>query len=164
MDEADARIDPARVDEHFMRQALAEAREALAREEVPIGAVVVYRGRIIGRGHNQRETLADPTAHAEMLAITAAADSLRDWRLTECMLYVTLEPCLMCVGAAVLARIGRLVYGAEDPKAGGCGSVYDIPADDRLNHRFPVVGGVLAAESRGLLHDFFRRQRRAGKK
>jgi len=151
-------------DEHFMRRCLQEAERALAEDEVPIGAIVVHQGRIVGRGHNQRERLHDPTAHAEMLAITAAAAHLGDWRLKGCTVYVTLEPCLMCIGAMVLARIDRLVFGAYDPKAGACGSVYDIPADGRLNHRFEVTGGVLEPRCREILQDFFRRQRQAGKK
>ena len=143
------------LDEAFMRQALRQARAAAEAGEVPIGAVIVYQNQIIGRGSNQRETLHDPTAHAEMIAITAAAEHLQSWRLTGCSLYVTLEPCVMCAGAITLARIDRLIFGADDPKAGACGSLYNIPADVRLNHRPAVTGGVLAAESTELLRNFF---------
>jgi tRNA(adenine34) deaminase len=143
------------LDEAFMQQALRQARAAAEAGEVPIGAVIVYQNQVIGRGSNQRETLHDPTAHAEMIAITAAAEHLKSWRLAGCSLYVTLEPCVMCAGAISLARIDRLVFGAEDPKAGACGSLYNIPSDVRLNHRPAVTGGVLAAESTQLLRDFF---------
>jgi len=147
-----------------MRAALGEAESAAADCEVPVGSVVVHGGRIVGRGHNQRERLQDPTAHAEMIALTAAAAYLRSWRLDECTLYVTLEPCAMCAGAAVLGRIERLVFGAADPKAGACTSLYTIPTDDRLNHRVCVVSGVLADQCAGLLSAFFAAQRAAGKK
>ena len=147
-----------------MRAAIAEARFALAEDEVPIGAVVVHDGRIIGRGHNQRETLNDPTAHAEMIAITAAASHLQSWRLEGCTLYVTLEPCAMCAGAIVLARIPRLVFGATDPKAGACVSLYSIPTDDRLNHRVVIHQSILADECGALLQEFFAEQRAQGKK
>jgi tRNA(adenine34) deaminase len=150
--------------ERFMVAALEEARRALDRDEVPVGAVVVRDGRIIGRGHNQREVLADPTAHAEMLAITAAASALGDWRLTGCTLYVTLEPCPMCAGAIVLARLPRVVFGAMDPKLGACGSLYSIPTDTRTNHQVELLSGVCTDESKSLLQEFFRRQRAAGKK
>jgi tRNA(adenine34) deaminase len=143
------------LDEAFMQQALRQARAAAEAGEVPIGAVIVYQNQVIGRGSNQRETLHDPTAHAEMIAITAAAEHLKSWRLAGCSLYVTLEPCVMCAGAISLARIDRLIFGAEDPKAGACGSLYNIPSDVRLNHRPAVTGGVLAAESTQLLRDFF---------
>lgn len=151
-------------DERFMLAAVAEARKAESADEVPIGAVVVHLGRIIGRGGNQRETLSDPTAHAEMIAITAAASELASWRLEGCTLYVTLEPCPMCAGAIVQARIPRLVYGAADPKAGACESLYQICSDKRLNHRAEVVSGVLAEECAELLQQFFARQRAMGKK
>lgn len=143
-------------DEQFMRKALAEARSALAAGEVPVGAVVVKDGRVIGRGCNQRETLKDPTAHAEMIAITAAAAHMESWRLDGCTLYVTLEPCAMCAGAIVLARIGRLVIGARDPKAGACGSVLNVVEDGRLNHRVVPETGVLAGECGEILSAFFR--------
>jgi tRNA(adenine34) deaminase len=126
---------------------------------VPVGCVVVRDGIVIGRGHNQVETLQDPTAHAEVLAIGAAANALGSWRLNECTLYVTLEPCAMCAGAIVLARLGRLVYGADDPKAGACGSVLDVIHERRLNHAVPVTAGVLAGECSHLLKEFFARKR-----
>ena len=148
-------------DEHYMRRAVAEATAALEHDDVPVGAVVVYRDQVIGRGHNQREQLRDPTAHAEMIALTAAAEHLRQWRLDDCTLYVTLEPCTMCAGALVLARLGRLVFGAEDPKAGACGSVYSIHDDPRLNHRIPVAPGILAHEGADLLRTFFAARRKA---
>ncbi|MGE0482131.1 MAG: tRNA adenosine(34) deaminase TadA, partial [Phycisphaerae bacterium] len=127
-----------------MRHALDEAARALESEDVPVGAVVVRDQRIIGRGWNQRERLQDPTAHAEILALTAAAQHVGHWRLENCTIYVTLEPCPMCAGALVLARIERLVFGAFDSKAGACGSLYEITRDPRLNHRLVTVGGVLA--------------------
>lgn len=148
----------------MMRLALAEAAAAIEHDDVPVGAVVVHQGRVIGRGHNQREQLRDPTAHAELIAMTAAAEYLHSWRLTGCTLYVTLEPCVMCAGAMIQARLPRLVYGTDDPKAGGCGSVYDIVRDGRLNHRVDVVTGVLASDCAELLREFFRRQRSQGKK
>lgn len=147
-----------------MQLALTEAQNALAQDEVPVGAVVVHGERIVGRGFNQREQLHDPTAHAEMIAITAAASGLQSWRLLDCTLYVTLEPCLMCAGAIVQARIQRLVYGTTDPKAGACGSVYRIPDDGRTNHVTAIMGGVLAEPCRLLLTEFFGAQRRLGKK
>jgi tRNA(adenine34) deaminase len=151
-------------DESFMRAAIAEAGFALDEDEVPIGAVVVHDGRIIGRGHNQRETLNDPTAHAEMIAITAAAGHLQSWRLEGCTLFVTLEPCAMCAGAIVLARLPRLVFGARDPKAGACVSLYSIPTDERLNHRVVMDQSVLADECGAMLQEFFAAQRARGKK
>lgn len=145
--------------ERFMRQALDEARAAARAGEVPVGAIVVKDGRIIGRGHNQRETLNDPTAHAEMIAITAAAGFLESWRLEGCTLYVTLEPCAMCAGAIVLARLPALVIGALDPKAGACGSVLDIVREPRLNHRVTPEFGLMAEEAGDLLREFFRARR-----
>jgi len=156
--------DQARIDEQMMRQATREAECSLEHEDVPVGAVVVHRGQVIGRGHNQREQLQDPTAHAEMIALTAAASALGSWRLERCTLYVTLEPCLMCAGAIILARIPRLVFGAVDPKAGACGSIYNLTSDERLNHRVEVSAGVLAAECGDLLRAFFAKQRAMGKK
>ena len=144
-----------------MRAALREAEEAARRDEVPVGAVVVHGGKIIGRGHNQREMLKDPTAHAEMIAITQAAAALEGWRLEETTLYVTLEPCLMCAGAIVNARIPRVVFGAADPKAGACGTLYQVGLDPRLNHRFETTAGVLAAECAALLQEFFAKKRGA---
>jgi tRNA(adenine34) deaminase len=147
-----------------MRAALAEARLALEEDEVPVGAVVIHEDRIIGRGHNQRETLNDPTAHAEMIAITSAASHLQSWRLDACTLFVTLEPCAMCAGAIVLARIPRLVFGARDPKAGACVSLYSIPTDERLNHHVVMDQSVLTDECGALLQEFFTAQRARGKK
>ncbi len=155
---------PMKDDERFMREALKEARAADDADEVPVGAVVVRDGRVIGRGHNQRQQLADPTAHAEMIAITAAAAYVGDWRLNDCTLYVTLEPCAMCAGAIVLARIDRLVLGADDPKAGACGSLYTLTTDPRSNHQVAVTRGVLEDECSLMLQEFFRRQRALGKK
>ncbi len=151
-------------DESMIRQAIAEAEAALESEDVPVGAVIVRRGAIIGRGRNQRELLQDPTAHAEMIALTAAAAALGSWRLEDCTLYVTLEPCVMCAGAIVLARIKRLVFGTFDSKAGACGSVYNIVEEGRLNHRVEVFHGVLADTCAGLLGKFFANQRAKGKK
>jgi len=150
-----------RDDEQGMQAALREARLSEAADEVPVGCVIVHDGLVIGRGHNQVETLRDATAHAEILAIGAASTTLQSWRLHECTLYVTLEPCSMCAGAIVLARVGRVVYGAVDPKAGGCGSVTDVIHEPRLNHQADVTGGVLAEECGELLKEFFRRKRRA---
>lgn len=147
-----------------MRAALSEARAALEAEEVPVGAVVVRGDQIIGRGYNQRETLNDPTAHAEMIAITAAAAHLQSWRLENCTLFVTLEPCAMCAGAIVLARVPRLVFGAPDPKAGACVSLYGITTDERLNHRVELGKGVLVDECADILREFFAAQRAKGKK
>ncbi len=142
-------------DERWMEYALKEAGQALRRKEVPIGAVIIQENRIIGRGYNQTETLQDPTAHAEMIAITAAATHLGSRRLEGCTLYVTLEPCAMCAGAIVLARVPRLVFGAFDPKAGTCGTLYNLVQDARLNHRVEMVGGILAEKCGGLLQEFF---------
>ena len=142
-----------------MREALALAREAGERGEVPVGAVALFEGRIVGRGANARESAKDPTAHAELLAIQEAARTLGRWRLAGVTLVVTLEPCAMCAGAMVLARIDRLVYGATDPKAGAVGSLMDLSQDPRLNHRFPVERGVLADEAGELLRAFFRARR-----
>jgi tRNA(adenine34) deaminase len=147
-----------------MEMAIEEARTAAAEDEVPIGAVIVSTtSGVIGRAHNQREQLKDPTAHAEMIAITQAAQALGSWRLERCVLYVTLEPCPMCAGAAVQARIPVIVYGAADPKAGACETLYRIASDLRLNHRAQIVGGVLAERCATLLSDFFAAKRRGGK-
>ena len=151
---------------HFahMEMALDEARAAAAEDEVPIGAVIVsFQQGVIGRAHNQREGLHDPTAHAEMIAITQAAQALRSWRLENCAIYITLEPCPMCAGAIVLARLPFVVYGAADPKAGACDTLYQITSDPRLNHRAQVVGGVLAGPCAQVLSDFFTDKRRRGK-
>lgn len=156
-------LDPV-LDERMILQSIREAQIAVEAGDVPVGAVIVHEGRIIGRGHNQRELMQDPTAHAEMIALTAAATALGTWRLTGCTLYVTLEPCVMCAGAIVLARIDRLVFGTTDPKAGACGSVFNLVEDARLNHRVSVGQGILAKECGDLLRDFFARQRAQGKK
>ncbi|MCP9452082.1 MAG: tRNA adenosine(34) deaminase TadA [Nitrospira sp.] len=148
------------IDRHFMHQALELAQSAFRAGEVPVAAVLVRQGQILASAHNLRESRQDPTAHAEMLAIRSAAEHLRSWRLTDSTLYVTLEPCLMCAGAIIQARIARLVFGAWDPKAGACGSLFDIPAERRLNHRVEVSGGILEEESRELLQEFFRLRRR----
>lgn len=148
-----------REDERFMRLALAEAVAALEHNDVPVGAVIVHRGMVIARAHNQKELLQDPTAHAEILAITQAAAALGEWRLTDCTAYVSLEPCVMCAGAFVQARVGRLVYGADDPKAGACKSLYHILEDIRLNHRPQITAGILAAECGEILREFFRAKR-----
>ena len=148
-----------RSDDEFMGLALREAAKAFEAGEVPIGAVIVHEQRVIARAHNQRETLRDPTAHAEMIALTQAAAFLDNWRLSGTTLYVSLEPCPMCAGAIVLARVKRLVYGAPDPKAGACGTLYDIVRDPRLNHRVEVTPGVAAKECADLLQDFFRARR-----
>jgi tRNA(adenine34) deaminase len=150
--------------EFYMRLALGEAQAALAEKEVPVGAVIVHRGRIIAAAHNQREQLHDPTAHAEMIAITQAAESLGSWRLEDCVLYVTLEPCPMCAGAILQARIPVVVYGASDPKAGAVQSLFTLLNDSRLNHRCDVVAGVLAGPCGAILSEFFQAQRRLGKK
>jgi tRNA(adenine34) deaminase len=150
-----------RDDEQGMRAALREAEASAAVDEVPIGCVIVHDGLVIGRGHNQVESLQDATAHAEIIAIGAASTALGSWRLNDCTLYVTLEPCAMCAGAIILARLGRLVYGASDPKAGACGSVLDVIHERRLNHRVDVDAGLLGEECGALLREFFERKRRA---
>jgi tRNA(adenine34) deaminase len=143
-----------------MEMALEEADAAAAEDEVPVGAVIVsFKRGVIGRAHNQREQLHDPTAHAEMIAITQAAAALRSWRLEDCALYVTLEPCPMCAGAIVQARLPFVVYGALDPKAGACDTLYQITADPRLNHRAQVIGGVLADRCAAVLSNFFASKR-----
>jgi tRNA(adenine34) deaminase len=152
------------MDEHFMRLALQEAERAFAEDEVPIGAVIVRDQRVVASAHNQREQLRDPTAHAEMIALTQAAAALESWRLENCTLYVTLEPCPMCAGAIVLARVPRVVYGAADPKAGAVDSLYRLLSDARLNHQAEVVPGVLRAACGEVLSRFFQEKRRLGKK
>ncbi len=146
-------------DEHFMRLALREAELASAHDDVPIGAVVAQGGEAIAVAHNERELRHDPTAHAEILALREAGRLARSWRLLDATLYVTLEPCAMCAGALVLARVARVVFGAGDPKAGACGSVLDILAEPRLNHRPAVAGGLLADDCGGLLSRFFASRR-----
>jgi tRNA(adenine34) deaminase len=147
-------------DQFFMSQALRQATRAADADEVPVGAVMVRDGRIIARAHNQVELLKDPTAHAEMLALSQAAASVGDWRLSDCDLYVTKEPCAMCAGAAVLARVRRVVFGCRDPKAGGAGGLVNLLQHPSLNHRCELTPEVLAAESLTLLKDFFRMKRR----
>jgi tRNA(adenine34) deaminase len=148
-------------DLEYMNLALEQARKAVAQGEVPIGAVLVRDDQILAQAHNFRETWQDPTAHAEMVAIREAATQSGSWRLTDTTLYVTLEPCAMCIGAIVLARVSRLVFGALDPKAGACGSVLNVPVERRLNHRVEVVGGMLERESQELLQTFFKNLRLA---
>ncbi len=155
---------PLQPHENGIRLALEQARIAYEQQEVPVGAVVVHDGRVIGEGHNLRETLNDPTAHAEMIAITQAAGFLKSWRLLDCTLYVTLEPCPMCAGAIVQARIPTVIYGAADPKAGASQSLYSITTDPRLNHQATVMGGVMELECAGILREFFAEQRAQGKK
>jgi len=150
--------------EHFMYLALAEAEQALREEEVPVGAVIVHKQRVLCSAHNHREQSHDPTAHAEMLVISEAARRLQSWRLEGCTLYVTLEPCPMCAGAILQARIPNVVYGAADPKAGAVHTLYRLLDDPRLNHRCAVVNGVLAEDCGEILSRFFERQRRRGKK
>lgn len=150
--------------DHFMQIALEEAEQAMRENEVPVGALVVHEGRIIARAHNQREQLRDPTAHAEMIAITQAAESRQSWRLDGCTLYVTLEPCPMCAGAILQARIPTVVYGATDPKAGAVDTLFHLLADSRLNHRVETTAGVLASSCGEILTRFFQEQRRLGKK
>ena len=145
--------------EPWMKQALREAEKAFEEDEVPVGAVVVHEGKIIGRGYNQIEKLQDPTAHAEMIALTAAANHLNSRRLEDCTMYVTLEPCPMCAGALVLSRVPTLVFGAYDPKAGACGTLMNIPQDKRLNHTVHVIPGICDRESEELLKGFFGRIR-----
>ena len=147
-----------------MKKALDQAIIAFDEGEVPVGAVIVYQERVIAEGRNQRETLNDPTAHAEMIAITQAAEALQSWRLLDCTLYVTLEPCPMCAGAIVQARIPRVIYGTTDPKAGACHTLFSLTSDIRLNHQSAVMGGVMAEDCKAILQEFFRQQRALGKK
>lgn len=159
--------DPANpVHMHHMELALDEAAAAEAEDEVPIGCVILdlEQGQVIAQAHNQREQLQDPTGHAEIIAITQAAAGRKSWRLEKCVLYVTLEPCPMCAGAIVQARIPAVVYGCTDPKAGACHTLYQITSDPRLNHRCQVVGGVLAERCAGVLSAFFAKKRALGKK
>jgi tRNA(adenine34) deaminase len=146
-------------DDYFMRLAVREAERALEHEDVPIGAVIVRDGEVLATGHNERELRQDPTAHAEMVALREAARALGSWRVLDSVLYVTLEPCAMCAGAIVLARVPRVVFGARDPKAGACGSVLDVLGEPRLNHRPVLAGGLLAQECADLLSAFFASRR-----
>ncbi|MBI4399067.1 MAG: nucleoside deaminase [Candidatus Omnitrophica bacterium] len=148
------------IHEHFMKEALKEAIKAFDKGEVPIGAVIVLGQKIIARAHNQTEMLKDPTAHAEMIAITQAASVMEHARLEKAVIYVTMEPCAMCAGALVQARVKELYYGAADPKAGACGTLFNIVGDDRLNHRIPTMGGLMECDSRSLLQEFFRNLRK----
>ena len=151
-------------DDLFMEQALGLARQAYELDEVPVGAVIVREGRVIAAAHNRCEQLRDATAHAEMIAITQAAESVGDWRLEDCVLYVTLEPCIMCAGAILQSRVARVVFGAMDPKGGAVGSMFNLLNDARLNHRCDVVAGVRAEECGRLLTEFFQAKRKLGKK
>ncbi len=144
----------------FMEKALQEARSAFDKDEVPVGAVIVRDNQIIGRGHNLTESLKDATAHAEMIAITSAADKVGDWRLENCTLFSTIEPCAMCAGAAVLSRITTIVYGAGDPKFGACGSIFEIPTEAKLNHQVKIISGILEEDSIVLMQSFFQKLRK----
>jgi tRNA(adenine34) deaminase len=154
---------PQQQDEYFMQLAIRQAQIAEENGDVPIGCVIVHNGQIVARACNQREQLKDPTAHAEIIALTQAAAAFESWRLNDCTIYVTLEPCPMCAGALVLARIDRLVYGCDDPKTGAVKSLYNIVQDERLNHRLEVTSGVLADQCTALLSDFFTRRRNENK-
>ena len=145
--------------EDYMRLAIQQAGEAFEADEVPIGAVVVHHNKVIGRGYNQTERLKDATAHAEMIALSAAFNHIGDWRLEDCYLFSTVEPCTMCAGAAVLSRIKRIVYGAGDPKFGACGSIFNVPTEKKLNHRIEVVSGVLSEEISDMMKQFFKQIR-----
>ena len=144
----------------WMKQALLQAEKAFAAEEVPVGAIVVHNGKVIGRGHNQKEQFNDPTAHAEMIAITAAANTLGDWRLNDCYLYVTKEPCPMCSGAIINARIKMIIFGCYDEERGCCGSLYQLCGDPRFKTKIAVKGGVLENDSLSLIQDFFKVRRK----
>jgi tRNA(adenine34) deaminase len=143
------------LDEHFMRLALREAERAIEHDDVPVGAIVTYEGEVIAASHNERELRGDPTAHAEVLALREASEKIGNWRLLETVLYITLEPCAMCAGAIVLARVPRVVYATTDPKAGAAGSVFDVLAEPQLNHRPQVQGGLFADEASQQLRDYF---------
>ena len=150
-------------DEFFMKEALREAQKAFEEDEVPVGAIAVYNNQIIGRGHNQTEGLNDPTAHAEIVAITAAANALGSWRLNGVEMFSTVEPCTMCAGALVLARVKRIIFGARDEKFGGCGSVFNIVNEPKLNHRIEVTEGVMAVQAASLMKNFFEKKRKENK-
>jgi tRNA(adenine34) deaminase len=152
-----------KIDKIYMSEALKEAARAFEGDEVPVGAVIVHDRKIIGKAHNQIKLLKDPTAHAEMIAITQAASYLRNERLLNCTMYVTIEPCAMCAGAMVLGRIKRLVYGADDPKTGACGSVMNIAHSSKLNHKIAITRGVLEEECSSLLKEFFKKKRMAAR-
>jgi len=157
-------VNPLMPHDYWMKQALDQAVMAFDAGEVPVGAVIVFQERVIAAAHNQRETLRDPTAHAEIIAMTQAAEVLQSWRLLDCTLYVTLEPCPMCAGAIVQARIPQVIYGTVDPKAGACHTLFQLTSDIRLNHQAAVLGGVMQEDCRALLQEFFRQQRALGKK
>jgi tRNA(adenine34) deaminase len=161
MTSLESSADRSLADQRFMQMALVEAAAAAAEDEVPIGAVIIHEGQVLAAAHNQREQLRDPTAHAEMIAITQAATALESWRLENCTLYVTLEPCPMCAGAIVQSRVKRVVYGADDPKAGAVKTLYQLLEDSRLNHRAEVTAGVLAEECGRVLSEFFQQKRLA---
>jgi len=150
-------------DEFYMNEALKEAQQAFKEDEVPVGAVAVFQNQIIGRGHNRTEHLQDPTAHAEIIAITAAANALGSWRLDEVTVYTTIEPCIMCAGALVLARVKKIVFGARDEKFGGCGSIFNIVQEKKLNHQIEVVKGILQAQAAALMKEFFKKKRKKSK-
>jgi tRNA(adenine34) deaminase len=162
-DQANTSVLGGNVDERFMRTAIDAARIAEENGDVPIGAVIVHENNIIAKAYNQREQLQDPTAHAEIIALTQAAAALENWHLNGCTMYVTLEPCPMCAGALVLARMDRLVYGCDDPKTGACKSLYNIVTDGRLNHRLEVTTGVLQEQCREQLQEFFAKRRTENK-
>ncbi len=149
-------------DDFFMSEALKEAQKAFDEDEVPVGAIAVYKNQIIGRGHNRVEHLNDPTAHAEIIAITAAANALNSWRLNDVIVYTTIEPCIMCAGALVLARIKKIVFGARDEKFGGCGSVFNIAKEKKLNHQIEITEGILKNEALTLMREFFAKKRKEG--
>ncbi|MHC4182141.1 MAG: tRNA adenosine(34) deaminase TadA [Planctomycetota bacterium] len=151
-----------RLHEYYMQQAIAEAKKAFERDEVPVGTIIVYENKIIARAHNQREMLLDPTAHAEMIAITQASAYLQNWRLSDTTIYVTLEPCAMCAGALVQARVKNLVYGAKDEKYGACESLINLVNEPRFNHRLNVISGILEDECSELLKQFFLERCRSG--
>lgn len=157
------RIIDNQTDERFMRMAIDQAMIAEENGDVPIGCVIAFEGKVIAKGYNQRQQLNDPTAHAEMIALTSASDFIGNWRLHGCTMYVTLEPCTMCAGGLVLARIDRLVYGCDDPKAGAVKSLYNVVQDERLNHTIEVTSGVLRDDCSSLLSDFFARRRKENK-
>jgi tRNA(adenine34) deaminase len=142
-----------------MNEALKEAQKAFDADEVPVGAVAVYKNQIIGRGHNQTEQLQDPTAHAEIIALTAAANALNSWRLEDVDIYTTIEPCIMCAGALVLARVRKVIFGASDEKFGGCGSIFNIFSEKKLNHQVEIEQGLLKEQAAGLMKKFFAKQR-----
>jgi tRNA(adenine34) deaminase len=150
-------------EQRFMRVAIDQAEIARQNGDVPVGAVIVHEGHLIAKAYNQREQLNDPTAHAEIIALTQAAEAVGNWHLDDCTIYVTLEPCAMCAGALVLARMDRLVYGCDDPKTGACGSLYNIVQDERLNHQLEVTSGVLQKQCSELLGEFFAKRRTENK-